>query len=293
MTLYEINGTAPAPIPLQSSTALLLIQCQNGWRDTALYGDSPSTPKFEDNIKSLIGKFRSSFDSLPFEQRPTVIHCLHRPVWTDHPLYPTKKGPWGASGEEVRAFDPIDFALPRRVAKDGTVSWVTQFDEPETEEQINAFKKLRELSGPQNESVMTTHGHGAFIHTQLIDAILKPKGIKTLIIVGMGTDHGVSTAVRAAQNMALTGMWGLVGNEEDEDTKNLKTDGVSWMASKKGEDGTEQKTVDMARILVVSDATRSFSRGGIDAETIQKVHIESFKDFVEVWNTEEVLEALK
>ncbi|EHK21044.1 uncharacterized protein TRIVIDRAFT_8175, partial [Trichoderma virens Gv29-8] len=127
---------------------------------------------------------------------------------------------------------------------------------------------------PSDEILMTSHGHSVFINTPL-EFLLNKKGIKTLLIAGIPTDYAVSTAVRSAQNLALTGKWGGRGNMED---------------NNEGDNG--ELAVDMPRIILVHDATRAFGKGGVDAETVHRVHVESLKEFAEVRSAHEVISAL-
>ncbi|KAI9235474.1 MAG: Isochorismatase-like protein [Podila humilis] len=210
-----------------STTALLLIDNQLGFRDVTAWGTGASNPDFEKNVTALIAAFRDACAEKPDGQRPLIIHVQYRPVWTDHPLHVSKVGPFGANGEQDVAPQP-----------------------------------------PPDEIIMTSHGHSVFINTPL-ESILKKRGIKTLLIAGMATDLAVSTAVRTAQNLALTGKWGGRGNM-------------------RGEDGL---AVDMARIILIGDATRAFGKAGVDAQTIHNVHVESLRDFAEVRSTTEVIGA--
>lgn len=148
---------------------------------------------------------------------------------------------------------------------------------------------------PSDEILMTSHGHSVFINTPL-EFLLNKKGIKTLLIAGIPTDHAVSTAVRSAQNLALTGKWGGRGNMEDVALSSLSTDGAGVYASieknEGGQGSQSELAVDMPRIILVHDATRTFGKGGVDAETVHRVHIESLKEFAEVRSTSEVISAL-
>jgi hypothetical protein len=139
---------------------------------------------------------------------------------------------------------------------------------------------------------MTSHGHSVFINTPL-EFLLNKKGIKTLLIAGIPTDYAVSTAVRSAQNLALTGKWGGRGNMEDVPLSSLWTDGSGVYASMENNEGDNgELAVDMPRIILVHDATRAFGKGGVDAETVHRVHVESLKEFAEVRSAQDVISAL-
>ncbi|KAH7028222.1 Isochorismatase-like protein [Linnemannia elongata] len=235
-----------------STTALLLIDNQLGFRDVAAWGIGASNLEFEKNVTALIAAFRDACVEKPEGQRPLIIHVQYRPVWTDHPLHTPPPAP----------VDPKKDATP---------------------------------SPPADEIIMTSHGHSVFINTPL-ESILKKRGIKTLLIAGMATDLAVSTAVRTAQNLALTGKWGGRGNMADAAASARWTDGTSVFVEaqedapedERGEDGL---AVEMGRIILIEDATRAFGKAGVDAQTVHNVHVESLRDFAEVRSTAEVIGA--
>ncbi|CAI7653268.1 unnamed protein product [Penicillium discolor] len=117
-----------------------------------------------------------------------------------------------------------------------------------------------------SEPVFWKSVNSSFIGTGL-EAHLREKGFRQLIIAGLTTDHCVSTTVRMAANL------GVVDRS----------------------DGTHENDpkVDKGRIVLVEDATATFGKAGIDAETIQKVSIASLDgEFADVFATKEVTEAL-
>lgn len=293
MSKYDISGAAMAPIPAKRSTMLLLINNQLGFRDIDAWGTGASNPDFEQNTMKLLEAFRKAVDAKPDDEQPYIHHAQYRPVWTDHPLHVSKVGPFGPNGEEKRAIDFLEFSAPRKIGPDGPF-FVYSFDEPSSADE---YKKFQEFMSIKGESIMTSHGHSIFINT-MFDEFLNKKGIRTLLVAGMSTDHTVSTAVRMAQNLALVGKWGGKGNLIDTATSSLWTDGegvygaVADSAEPGSEDAHEGLAVQMPRIIVVGDATRTFGRGGIDAQTVHDVHIEALKDFAEVRTTEEVVKAL-
>ncbi|ORY25865.1 Isochorismatase hydrolase [Rhizoclosmatium globosum] len=234
-----------APVPVASSTALLVLNNQLGFRDNSVFGPDRSTPNYGANIAALLSAFRETSSKLSEGSRPLVIHVQYRPVWTDHPLHESKLGPFGQNAEEL----------------------VYSIDEVRR-------PKHKDAPALPDEIIMSTHGHNPFINSPL-ESILNKRGIKTLLVCGMQTDVSVSSVVRTAQNLALTGKFGGRGNMAD---------------AKRGEDGL---AVEMARIILIQDATRSFGKGGLDAETVQRVHVESLKEFAEVWNTSDVLAAFQ
>ncbi|OJJ42081.1 hypothetical protein ASPZODRAFT_137501 [Penicilliopsis zonata CBS 506.65] len=275
MSRYSISDNPP--ISRKNTTALLLINNQLGFRDISAWGTGASTPDYDKNISALISLFRDICAKSPEGEGPLMIHVQYRPVWTDHPLHVSKTGPFGANGEEQRAIDFLEFAAPQ-VFRDGAKTLIYSLDETASSRPAP--------TQPPDEIIMTCHGHSVFINTPL-ETILKNRGIKTLLIAGMGTDLAVSTAVRTAQNLALTGKWGGRGNMEDVAASERWTDGAGVYA------GEEDKlVVDMPRIILIQDATRAFGKGGVDAQTVHHVHIESLRGFSEVRDTAGVIEAM-
>lgn len=297
MSKYEINGAEMAPIPAKSSTLLLFVNNQLGFRNVEAWGTGVSNPNFESNTKALLAAFRKIIDSKPEGEQPGIKHAQYRPVWTDHPLHVSKVGPYGPNGEEVRAIDFMEFCAVRKFDEEGKEYFIETFDEPlRPREDEKKPKPDAPKVRSSNETIMTSHGHSVFITG--LDEWLKMKGIRTLLIAGMSTGCNVSTAVRMAQNLALVARWGGKGNLVDTDASKLWTDGegvygaMADSADPNDPDGSDGLAVNMPRIILIGDATRAFGRGGIDAQTVHDVHIENLKDFAEVRTTAEVLKAL-
>ncbi|TFB02653.1 hypothetical protein CCMA1212_005308 [Trichoderma ghanense] len=278
-------GPSIAPIPPKPTTALLLIHSQYAYRNTLAWGTGASNPNYEANISNLIAAFRTIFAATPQGARPVIIHVQFKTVWTDSPLFTGKVGPYGIHGEEKRGIDFLECSVPRVQRPEGPV-FVYTFDEPEGPPKPDGPPRP-----PSDEIIMTSHGHSVFINTPL-EMLLNKRGIKTLLIAGIPTDHAVSTAVRSAQNLALTGKWGGRGNMEDVALSSLWTDGAGVYSSLDKGEGKSELAVDMPRIILVHDATRTFGKGGVDAETVHRVHVESLKEFAEVRSTSEVIGAL-
>ncbi|KAJ9603654.1 hypothetical protein H2200_011840 [Cladophialophora chaetospira] len=92
-----------------------------------------------------------------------------------------------------------------------------------------------------------------------VKEVLERMRISQLVVAGIATDHCVSTSVRWAKDL------GVVKDDWNDRTKEGK-------------------------IVIVSDATACFGKGGIDAETVQKVHLASLEgEFAKVMSTQEVL----
>lgn len=110
-------------------------------------------------------------------------------------------------------------------------------------------------SADNSEPVIVKNVNSAFIGTDL-ETLLRRKSIDALFIVGLTTDHCISTTTRMAANL-----------------------GVVNSAGNKG------------RVVLIGDATATFERGGWDAETIHSVHLASLDgEFAEVLSTEAVVE---
>jgi len=114
---------------------------------------------------------------------------------------------------------------------------------------------LKEATGPRpGELVIQKRVNSAFIQTPL-EAHLVRQGISALVVVGLTTDHCISTTVRMAGNLGFT-------------------------------------------VFVVSDATATFDRGGVDgcwypAEDIHQVHLASLHgEFCTVLSCADVLAGL-
>lgn len=296
-------GTATPPlIPFKSSTALLLLDCQYGYRHPTAWGNGLSNPNFESNVQKLIEAFRSRAEGKPEAACGIIIHTQLRPPWSDSPMYLTHSGPYGIHGEQRRGIDWAEYATPRVNSKDGPM-FLHVFDEPGWPTPENPEGQVRKegivdakSSSPSREIIMTKHGHGSFINTPL-KSLLVDKGIRTLLVAGMTTDQVVHMTVQTAFNMALVGQWGGTGNMIDADASTRWTDGTSWyVEAKEGEAEEDPQlngfAVNMPRIILIGDATRAFGKGNFDGTTVHDICLESLKPYAEVRNTVEVIEAL-
>jgi nicotinamidase-related amidase len=127
-----------------------------------------------------------------------------------------------------------------------------------------------------SEPVFWKTVNSSFIGTEL-EAHLRGKGFRQLIIAGLTTDHCVSTTTHMAANL------GVVDRYPDGPVR-LRSDGTH----------ENELNVEKGRIVLVHDATATFGKAGIDAETIQRVSVASLDgEFADALSTEEVVKALE
>jgi len=297
MTFAHISTRPITPIHLTSRACLLLLNCQFGYRDLAAWSSSTppsvSNPAFDTNITALLASFRSAqAKHTDPADRPLIIHVQTRPVWTDHPLHVSKVGPWAAevnpaTGEraEVRNIDFLECAIPyTKDWRTGEFGFCKSFDEPDMDTWV---PPPPDTNAPlRTEIISTSHTHSVWINTPL-EKMLKDRRIRTLIIAGMSLEGTISTAVRMAHDLALTGKFCDIGNEEDADSRELQTDGVTVFV--KDKEGKE--LVNMTRIVLVGDATQAYGTADAAAEIVHKVHLNSLREFAEIRETSEVLSA--
>ncbi|GFN17445.1 hypothetical protein AtubIFM55763_008544 [Aspergillus tubingensis] len=126
------------------------------------------------------------------------------------------------------------------------------------------------------EKQIWKHVNSSFIGTEL-EEYLREKGIRQLIVAGLTTDHCVSTTVRMAANLGVVDRRKTIKNVEGNEVL-----------------GKQDDEVDKGRIILVSDATATFAKGGWDAETVHQVSVASLDgEFAEVRGVGEVVRALE
>ncbi|RAH43327.1 cysteine hydrolase family protein [Aspergillus brunneoviolaceus CBS 621.78] len=238
------------PITFTTPTALLLIDNQTAFTHPTHWGPSRSNPLYEPNIQSLLLAFRVAAAAAAAAQTTptttTTMEVIHVFHTSTEPDSPFHPA------APVNGREPLDFAVP---APDGS------------------------------EPVFWKCVNSSFIGTGL-EAHLRARGIRQLVVTGLTTDHCVSTTVRMAANLGVVdrGRGTHEGGEED---------GLVPVDQRTGAHAIPPTAVP-GRILLVGDATATWAKGGFDAETVHAVSLASLDgEFAEVVRTEEVVKALR
>lgn len=155
-----------------------------------------------------------------------IIHIFHASENPASPLHPQ---------HPLKGVRPLDFARPLLPDADHHND-----TEPTNDEGEKVLWQTLNSSAPISPD---------------LEAHLRQRGIRQLLVGGLTTDHAVSTTVRMAANMRL---------------------------------------VDPGNIVLVADATATWAKAGIDAETVHRVSVASLEgEFAEVMRTEDVVKALR
>ncbi|KAI1103824.1 Isochorismatase hydrolase [Jackrogersella minutella] len=214
-----------------AKTALIIIDVQYGLQHPTYWGPSRSTPQCEDNVKLLLntareynkkqGKGEGAGAGEPLN-KVAICHVSHHSILPNSPLSPGAR--FELDGKLVEGLQPLPFARPEP-------------DEPLFIKDVNS----------------------SFIGTEL-EAYLRGQKVRQLVIVGLTTDHCVSTTTRMASNLRVVSVTNPTGE------------------------------VDEGDIVLVSDATAAFAKGDFDAETVHEVNLASLNgEFAQVVKTQDVL----
>ncbi|KAL8370104.1 hypothetical protein RB595_000464 [Gaeumannomyces hyphopodioides] len=214
-------------------TVLLLVDIQEGFKHPTHWGKACSTPTFKANVVALLeAARRHNHSTKPEHHAVQIIHIHHHSTSPDSPLHPSHR----LAGSSVPSVAPLPFAAPRA-----------------------------------GEPVITKHFYSAFVGTDL-EARLRASGARQLVVVGLITDHCVSTTVRMAVDLEV-----------------LRGDGDG----DGGADGSGQGGRGGGVLVVVDDATATFGRGRFDADTVHGVSLASLDgEFAHVADTAAVLAAV-
>ncbi|KAI0880573.1 Isochorismatase hydrolase [Annulohypoxylon maeteangense] len=210
-----------------AKTALIVIDIQDGFFHPTHWGPSRSTPDFEKNVALLLKAAREHNKKQgegTGETSNTVVicHVHHHSTEPNSPLRPGAQVE--VNGKLVEGLQPQSFVQPQ-----------------------------------QGEPLFIKNVHSSFVGTGL-EAYLKERGVRQLVLLGLTTDHCVNTTTRFANNL-----------------------GVVSATDPNGE-------IDEGDIVVASDACATFSRGEFDAETVHAVHLASLKgEFAQVEETQDIL----
>ncbi|KAI6381596.1 hypothetical protein MCOR25_001072 [Pyricularia grisea] len=223
---------------VSTPTAILLVDVQEGFKHPTHWGESRSTPSFESNVEAILSAARAynarretnqatASGDTPQSQHAAVqiIHIHHHSLSPKSALHPT-----------------------HTIAGSSTPSVAAQ-----------------PCAAPQpDEAVLIKHHNSSFVGTDL-EARLRSAGVRQLVVLGLTTDHCVSTTVRFAANLQVLG----------------------------GDGGPDGNGEGVHGVVVVRDATATFTRGGFDAETVHAVSLASLDgEFARVVEAKDVLSAL-
>ncbi|OCT53019.1 isochorismatase [Cladophialophora carrionii] len=222
-------------------TALLLIDIQRGLNTSnGYFGSDRATPTLEGNVATLLSRCRefnaharvAEVNSTTTTTTTTsaypiqMIHVFHQSSNPASPLH--------VSG---------------RAQKDGI-----EFMPCAAPDESSAF-----------ETVLGTRANSAFADGRL-KRLLAEKRIGQLVVVGIATDHCVSSSVRWAKDL------GVVKRDWDRGSHGGGGGGVT-SGEAEGEMDNE------GTIVVVRDATACFGKGGVGAEMVQRVSLASLEGY--------------
>jgi nicotinamidase-related amidase len=201
---------------------------QNGFLHPTHWGPSRSTPECESNIAQLLTAARDFNDGLKGSEDKSVLicHVHHHSIYPESALHPSATIEVGP-GRTASAVEPQGFAAPR---DDGS------------------------------ETVWTKDVNSAFVGTGL-EAFLRARGARQLVLCGLTTDHCVSTSTRMASNLRIVDVVGPAGEVTAE-----------------------------GDVVLAGDACATYAKGGFDAETVHKVNLATLNgEFANVETTAAVV----
>ncbi|KAE9578601.1 hypothetical protein CGMCC3_g5350 [Colletotrichum fructicola] len=209
----------------ETPTAVLLVDIQEGFKHPTHWGSSRSTPSFEANVASILHAARewnSAIASSHSSETPiSIIHVHHHSRSPTSALHPSHF----LEGSSTPSVSPLQFA-----------------------------------AAVGNETVLVKNFNSSFVGTQL-ESIIRSRGLRQLVVLGLTTDHCVSTTVRMAANLQVLG-----------------DDG--------GPDGNGEG---VHGVILVRDAVATYEKGGFDAETVHAVSLASLDgEFAEVVSAKDV-----
>ncbi|KAH0431848.1 hypothetical protein CcaCcLH18_06851 [Colletotrichum camelliae] len=210
----------------ETPTAVLLVDIQEGFKHPTHWGSSRSTPSFEANVASILRSAREHNSAIASSQSSytpiSIIHVHHHSRSPISALHPSHF----LEGSSRPSVSPLQFAAP-----------------------LN------------NETVLVKNFNSSFVGTQL-ESIIRSGGIRQLVVLGLTTDHCVSTTVRMAANLQVLG-----------------DDG--------GPDGNGEG---VHGVILVRDAVATYEKGGFDAETVHAVSLASLDgEFAQVVSVEDIM----
>ncbi|KAI1453859.1 Isochorismatase hydrolase [Annulohypoxylon moriforme] len=210
-----------------AKTALIIIDVQDGFFHPTHWGPSRSTPDFEKNVALLLKAAREhnkkqGDGTVETSNAVVICHVHHHSTESNSPLRPGAQVE--VNGKLVEGLQPQSFAQPQ-----------------------------------QGEPLFIKNVHSSFVGTGL-EAYLKDRGVKQLVLIGLTTDHCVNTTTRFANNLKVVSSTNANGE------------------------------IDEGDIVVASDACATWPKGDFDAETVHAVHLASLnKEFAQVEKTHDVL----
>ncbi|OAL39745.1 hypothetical protein AYO20_01142 [Fonsecaea nubica] len=264
----------------ETRTALLLIDIQRGLNThNGYFGSERSTPDLEKNVSALLAAARGYNSSVQVRVRVSRSHGQVEDHSTSpSPVHSASNGERnveeGANNDSER--EPYAVEIVHVYHKSTNplsplhVSGTTQRDGIKfmpCAEPVTAMESSEAATLPR-EHVLSKSTNTAFGNAELKE-ILERGRIEQLVVAGIATDHCVTTSVRWAKDLGVVKKRPGQGERREDE---------------RGENGT---------IVILSDATACFNKGGFDAETVQKVHLASLEgEFATVMTTNDVLDQL-